>query len=416
MRPVRRVIAVLAATAMFVAGLWTTQPGTAVAANNLGLKTIPFRIINNSGKSGRLFLYVVGNVPSMGGKSYFVSNVNGDLTIVPKIDPPGMSLGLDLGTATTIDVQLPQLTAARIYFSIGQGLLVMATAEGAPPSAPPGWVPQDPNFNTYFDFAEFTWLDDAGGPFVSTLGMNATQVDMFAIPFLLALKGKNDAGTVITRRSGFNDLKARDKIFGDLLKAGHPWTNLIMKRNKRADALRVVAPYLGIQPLGVFPTNFLAQYINQVWQKYTTEILNAESEGHTYAGGVAGGELVFHDMAVPGDPPFKFVKPSTETAFRNELQPIPNPPGPGPGARARAIAALLGAAFMRTNLLTSTDLNACVVAGFYVSAPINEYAEGFHKYALDHLAYSFGYDDTCEQSSFIQIHDPEMMTITLQKF
>jgi hypothetical protein len=414
-RLVRRATAVLVVAVLIAAGVWTVSPDVAVAANNLGLKTIPFRIINSSGKAGRLFLYVVGIVPTAGNKAYFVSNVNGDLTIVPKADPPGVSLGLDLGTAKTIDVMLPQLTAARIYFSIGQGLLVQATAEGAPPSAPPGWVPQDPNFNTYFDFAEFTWLDDAGGPFVSTLGINATQVDMFAIPFLLALKGKNDAGNVIVRRSGFNLLKARDKIFGELIRAGQPWSALILKRNSTADPLRVVSPYLGIAPMGKFPANFLDQYISQVWQKYVADTLVGQSEGHIFHGMVVGGELVFTDQG-GGDAPFKFVKPSTETAFRNELQPIPNPPGPGPGARYRAIAALLGASFMRTNLLTSTNLNACVVAGFYVSAPINHYARLFHKYAMDHLAYSFGYDDTCEQSSFIQIHDPEMLTITLQKF
>jgi hypothetical protein len=414
-RLVRRATAVLVVAVLIAAGVWTASPAIAVAANNLGLKTIPFRIVNNTGKSTNLFLYVVGLVPSQGNKAYFLSNVNGDLTIVPKADPPGVSLGLNLGKGKTIDVQLPQLTAARIYFSFDQGLLVQATAEGAPPSSPPGWVPQDPNFNTYFDFAEFTWVDDAAGPFVSTLGMNATQVDMFAIPFLLALKGKNDAGNVITRRSGFSSKGARDKIFGDLIKAGQPWTNLILKRNPTADPLRVVSPYLGIAPMSKFPANFLDQYINQVWQKYTTATLVGMSEGHTYHGMVVAGELVFTDQG-GGDPQFKFVKPSTETAFRNELQPIPNPPGPGPGARARAIAALLGAALMRTNLLTSTNLNACVVAGFYVSAPINQYAEGFHKYALNHLAYSFGYDDTCNQSSFIQIHDPEMMTITLQKF
>jgi hypothetical protein len=358
---------------------------------------------------------VVGEVPSAGGKSYYLSKGNGDLTIVPMAAAPGVSLALDLGVATTTTIQLPQLQAGRIYLSIAKPLLVTATAPGAPPSAPPGWVPTDPNFNTYFDFAEFTWLDDSPpSTFASTWGGNVTQVDMFGFPLYLVLRGKKDDGTVIVRRAGFTGDTVRSQIFQQLWQAGNPWRKLIMGDTRRSQ-LRIVAPYHGIE-MGVFPANFLDAYISQVWQTYTSQALVGQTQDRIYSGTVVNNELVFNQTGGPGaDPPFKFKKPTTKDAFENSMPPIPNPLTPE-GDRARAIGALLSGGMMRTTLVQLSNLKDCRTQFFYVNAPINVYAKAFHQFGVGHLAYSFGFDDTCEQSSFIQIHDPEALSITIGKF
>jgi hypothetical protein len=57
--------------------------------------------------------------------------------------------------------------------------------------------------------------------------------------------------------------------------------------------------------------------------------------------------------------------------------------------------------------------DACVTSQFYTSAPIQKYAKFFHDYGINNKAYSYGYDDTCDQSSYIVVDDPTAVTITL---
>ena len=375
----------------------------AQAANNLGLPTIPLVIQNNSGHAGKLFVYITGLVPQDGNKAYYVSATNGDVTVVPKADQP-VSLALDLGRTQVARLNLPQMTALRIYMSFRKPVVVIATAEGAPPSSPPGWVPDDPNYGVLFDFAEFTWTAHD-----NTIGGNATQVDMFGLAMLLALKGKDDHGQPVIRRAGFNDPEARTKIFAALNDAGPPWKRLVIGNR------RIIAPYHGIA-LGRFGQNQLNAYINAVWTKYRTQTLQATTEGRNYTGKVIGGRLVFEEVG--GSETFSFAKPTTMEAYQNALTPDPNPPGPGPGARARAVAAMLSGAFMRTTLLLNRNLiddrASCKVRQFYTDSPVNLYAKTFHEFALRKLAYSFGFDDTCQQSSFVQVHDPESLRIIIQ--
>jgi len=68
-----------------------------------------------------------------------------------------------------IPMMLPKLTGMRVYFSLGSGLFVNANSQqGAARSAPCGWcgaagTEKATNFNTIFEFAEFTWVDKNGG-------------------------------------------------------------------------------------------------------------------------------------------------------------------------------------------------------------------------------------------------------------
>jgi hypothetical protein len=66
---------------------------------------------------------------------------------------------------------------------------------------------------------------------------------------------------------------------------------------------------------------------------------------------------------------------------------------------------------MRTVLLVNPNLMACQVSQFYVNDPVNRYAKLWHQYAWLNLAYAFGYDDTCSQSSFQSVGDPTAVTI-----
>jgi Beta-1,3-glucanase len=414
MQATRSITATLIALAFAAGVLWDAGAVRAQGVekqNNLGLRTVPFRIVNHTNHPGKLYVYINGLVPTRGNRSFYVSNRSGNLTIVPQSATP-QSLALDLGRNEVVNLQLPQLTAMRIYFSLGRPVLVTATAQGAPPSTPAGWVKTDPNYRTIFDWTEFTWVDDPpAARSDSTIGGNATQVDMFGIPMLIALRGHDDDGNPVTRKSGFSDAGARQKIFTDLANAGRPWSRLVLGANN-VMPLRVIAPYHGMD-FGVFPQNQLQGYINQVFQRYGSDSnrLTGQTQNRTYRGRVVGGDLVFTELN--GSETFKFKKPNSKQAYQNDLPPIPNPLTPA-GDRARAIGALLGGAFMRTALLLNSNLNACRKAQFYRDRPVNVYGRVFHTYGLRRLAYAFGFDDTCDQSSFVQVHDPAALTITLQ--
>ena len=68
---------------------------------------------------------------------------------------------------------------------------------------------------------------------------------------------------------------------------------------------------------------------------------------------------------------------------------------------------------MRTNLLVNNNLDACVKSQFYVNKPVNEYSKRWHDAGIGGRAYGFGFDDTCDQSSFELIFNPTKLTITL---
>jgi len=161
------------------------------------LDVVPLKITNNVTNTGPLFVYIVGLLA----KNVFVTDLQGDVNITPAIpvDAP-RSLGLNVGTGSSISMMMPKLDGIRIYLSLGNGLVVQTNSqEGAPPSAPCGWcgtgnIENATNFNTIFDWAELTWVDKNGGTGHETnLGGNVTEVDMFGLPLLLTFVGNDPA-------------------------------------------------------------------------------------------------------------------------------------------------------------------------------------------------------------------------------
>jgi hypothetical protein len=381
------------------------------------------QIVNNYNTAQNLFVYIHGlvahstpNIPA--GSMVYVSNVNGDITIMPVIQPQGtyQSLALNLGAGQSTTIMFPKLNAARVYISSGRGLLVCCnSAVGTPPSEPIGWSSTEPNYDIPFDWAELNWDDsgNAGLGHKTRLGGNVTQVDMFGLPLLLTLKGKS---TVVdqpaTANAGFT--RRFQKMMTAYQALGAPWTQLLV--NSGGAPLRVIAPYHGIAN-GVFPSNALDAYIGQVFSFYQSNSLTAQAscgqDGgilHTFSGSTSGGALVFSEG---GTARFQFSQPTTLAVYQNEIHASPTPTSPLYNCLSGVVGAKLGAAFIRTNLLLSTNLDACSISQFYVGSPIQQYARIFHAYAVNHLAYSFGYDDTCGQSSYINIDDPTGFSITV---
>ena len=110
---------------------------------------------------------------------------------------------------------------------------------------------------------------------------------------------------------------------------------------------------------------------------------------------------------------FSFPKPTSQQAYEGAILPVPIPGDVLVEQQARAIGALLQGAFMRTTLAKDGDLDACKKKQFYKNKPVNEYAKAIHKPAIKKLAYAFGFDDTCSQSSYIGVHNPTSMLIKI---
>ena len=374
---------------------------TAAAAAEV-LPTIPFKLINKSGSRKDLYVYVVG----MDGPTwYYMTDKSGNIAAFTEQTTP-VPFGFSVGKARRTTITLPQLQAMRIYFSFGKPLKLTVSSANVP-GVPAGWAKGDPNYRTLFDWTEFTWVQDGVH---STLGGNATQVDMFGFATRIKLAGKQgDYTTPVVKRSGFRAKYSRRQILADLRQAKRPWKKLLVgrKRNPR----RAIAPYHGMDA-GVFPTKQLNSYINDVWKTYETGKMTAKPQNVAYTGQVENGNLVFKK---DGDPAtsFSFPKPTTRQVYEGAILPDPMPADVLVEQQARAIGALLQGAFLRSTLNKQGNLESCRKRSFYKNAPVNEYAKAIHKPSIARKAYAFGYDDTCSQSSYIGVHDPDWMRIDI---
>jgi len=307
---------------------------------------------------------------------------------------------------------LPKLVAMRVYFSINNPLLVSSGQQGIVPDIlGGGWTPSGANYNTIFDWLELDWQDAAPNPYhlATRFGGNATQVDMFGFPMFLDMTGTDPAtGQQVDFGAGFTN--TRSSIMAAYGSQGAPWTNLITTNNNGA-VTRVISPYHGMEN-GTFPSSFLDNYINSVWSFYATNTMYASAENVNFSGRVQNGNLVFTEAGT-SIAKFQFSKPTTFNVFLNEIY-TKNATllDPSTAGKAGVVAAYLGGAFMRTVLLVNTDLMACDPSQFYNDpTSTNKYAKLWHQYAWLNLAYAYGYDDTCSQSSYFTVGDPTGFTV-----
>jgi hypothetical protein len=399
--------------------------------NQQGLPIIPFNIVNHFNPNTPVYVYIRGQVetaiPNFPANSWvYVSDLAGDITLVPAIAPGTyVNLSVPLGSVATASLQFPKLINARIYVSFGNPVTVCCSGTaGNSPSDPAPWA-SDGSQNIYFDWAEATW-DNTGNPTLghtTRLGGNVTQVDMYGLSLLLTLNGQSTTMPgPETSIAGFT--ANRTTILNAYLSYGSPWQGLVQYNTVSPTIpMRIIAPYHGI-PLGTFPSNVLDSYIGQVFSYYASGSSNSMTvtascgnDGgiiHTFTGATSGGVLTFTDKSTQ-DPvdAITYPMPTTTIVYENNIVASPTPGTPLAQCLAGVITPKLGGAFVRTNLLVNSNLDACQTSQFYVNSPIQYFARIFHIYGYNGLAYSFGYDDSCSQSSYITVDDPGSMTITV---
>ena len=278
--------------------------------------------------------------------------------------------------------------SGRIYVSLGEKLKFKAVADGNGNAAlqyPAGWVTSDPNYAVLHDCAEFTY--NSAGMFCNT-----TMVDMFSVPMSIRLNGDKEQTTGTVRDGG------RAAAFA-AVKGIEDFAPLVV------DDVRIIAPGHGLDA-GLFAKDYFAPYIDEVWSTYTGKDLTVTTNAGAFTGRVRADKFTFDGPAAVA-----FSKPSTrDVLFCDGNLAAPNDGTTGP------VAAVLGAGFNRSTLLSNPAQPTTSAADFYRTDLTNHYAKAVHAATEDGKAYGFAFDDVADFASYIQDTAPTAIRLTLTAF
>ncbi|MFJ8630677.1 beta-1,3-glucanase family protein [Streptomyces sp. NPDC093568] len=349
---------------------------------------LPLTLVNDSGSFGNasVHVYIVGN---QDGRQVRVTP-EGALAPIALSDngPDGFTdYAIPLAGSGETRLSLPYMSG-RIYVALGGKLRFKAVTDGNGNAAlqyPAGWVTSDPNYPVLHDCAEFTY--NASGMFCNT-----TMVDMFSVPMSIRLTGAKDQSTGRLRAGG------RAAAFAAVRQV-EAFAGLVV------DDRRVLAPGHGLDA-GLFAKDYLAPYIDEVWSTYTGRDLTVTTNAGTFTGRVRGDRFTFD-----GPAQVSFAKPSTrDVLFCDGTRAAPNDGTTGP------VAAVLGAGFNRSTLLSHPAQPTTEPGGFYLTDLTNHYAKAMHAATEDGRAYGFAFDDVADFASYIQDTAPTGITLTLTPF
>ncbi|WP_328350007.1 glycoside hydrolase family 64 protein [Streptomyces sp. NBC_00445] len=385
----RRFLVALAGAAVAAPGVAAIAPH-ALAGNTTKAAdgALPLTLVNNSGSfdNASVHVYIVGN---QDGKQV---RVTPDGTLAPIAASDNGADGftdyaISLAGSGETRLDLPYMSG-RIYVSLGEKLKLKAVTDGNGNAAlqyPAGWVESDPNYPVLHDCAEFTY--NAAGMFCNT-----TMVDMFSVPLSIRLTGAKDQTTGTLRDGG------RAAAFA-AVRETEGFGSLVV------DDTRVIAPGHGLDA-GLFADDYLAPYIDEVWSTYAGRDLKVTTNAGTFTGRVRGDQLAFEGPAA-----VSFAKPSTrDVLFCDGSLAAPNDGTTGP------VAAVLGAGFNRSTLVSTAAQPVTDPAAFYSTGLTNHYARAMHAATEDGKAYGFAFDDVADFASYIQDTAPTGVRLTLTPF
>ncbi|MFD7923385.1 glycoside hydrolase family 64 protein [Streptomyces sp. NPDC059740] len=395
MPKLRLTLAAAPAAVALLAGLCAAE-GTADAAVPA---TIPLTVTNNSGRSGPVYIYDIGTDLASGKQGY--ADASGAFHAwpaggnPPTPAPDAAITGPAPGQSTTL--RLPKFSG-RVYFSYGQKLVFKLTTGGL--VQPAVQNPSDPNHDILFNWSEYT-LNDAG------LWINSTQVDMFSAPYAVGVKRAD--GTTAT--TGHLKPGGYQGVLNTLRNQSGGWGGLIQTRSD-GTVLRALAPGHGIEA-GALPASAMDDYVNRVWQKYSSSTLTvtpfADQPSTKYFGRVSGNVMNFTDSS--GAVVTSFQKPDSDSIFGcYKLLDAPNDLVRGPISRT------LCAGYNRTTLLTNPNQPDGDAGAFYQDGVTNRYAAAIHSEMADAKAYAFAFDDVGNHESLVHDDSPQGASLTLDPF
>jgi hypothetical protein len=303
-----------------------------------------------------------------------VASSKDEATPVPKSAKCGIPLG-PLGSTTTITMPIAMLTG-RIYVADGELDISALQVGSATELQHPSFAnEQDPNFNTSFGFVEINQPD-------SKVWANPTYVDFVGLPIAMEMVFKDYALNV----SGLpaNGVKqVCDRLKDEENKDGYPWSSLCLKDDS-GEPFRVLSPE---HRSGSF-TNYFDDYINQVWTRFGTDgiVFDLQSNEPLVSCHMHGDSMVCSSTPLP------FSKPASAEIWGCNTGPFANT---GDACHDHT-GSRFCAAFHRGTLLLpggAIQPNLSISKYYPGDAPHNKYARIVHEVQVDHMGYTFPYDD-----------------------
>jgi hypothetical protein len=206
------------------------------------------------------------------------------------------NLSFTLADSSTVRIP-PQVQGGRLYISVGEPMYIGIAPDDSGWAGPNLRSRSDPNFNTVFDWYEFTYQHGA-----IAFGGNTTQVDQFAIPLTVRLQ---QTSSNYDRRTGIT--LSRAQVFKRYrAKVSRPFKSL-------ASRTRILAPRSAAAfDAGGRYANLLDPAIDRAWNAWRNGF-RLTRLGQTFTGQVTGDRLTF---TKDGAGPFVVDKPSSPDVFQ----------------------------------------------------------------------------------------------------
>ncbi len=413
-------------------------------SNTYAQLTIPYTFTNNSVYTDEeIYIGLVGKIEPTGDVWMNISNseiipMSADLN---SIDGPEWSHPADweypeiftrLSDVSDKTIQIPHgLYACRIFVAFESPMFFRFHETGGYAGANLN-SDTDPNDGIRWELVELTW-GDAG------LWTNTSRVDAYQYPMALEVTGFSGGVTGETYEdsymSAINGSETEElKKIGELLSHNEilaAWDETVSEDYLLAKTIKTHSndgePIIE-QPSKVdeFPKDVLDEYIDEIWEVYSTYdlVINIGDRG-TWTGRVNEEGIFEFTDPVDGSIATIYSKPTTVNAIEGSgsLAYTPNEASIEEELEAYnedlMIQAQIAAAISRhaiyTDIIDGTIQYSHDATRFFQIEPYNEYVSFFHndEISFESQTYAFAYDDVGDHSSTIQCTFPTAVKVII---
>ena len=288
---------------------------------------------------------------------------------------------------------MPNIESGRMFISYGQPIsigFVYGADNNLGFAGPDVNNPGDPNYDTYFEFIEFTIEGQYHG--------NTTRVDFFSFPIVTSLHGRNGIKTV-------GEIGTRAQLYA-------AWQTEVPNEFKSlAENIRILAPAKRTFNEGGPNAHYFDAYVDELWNKWRNgATFNCGDAG--IMRGTVGSDNVLRMVrdGHVGNPDWGDIvirKPNTQEVFEGKGALDDGSQGSRVGSLATQ--AQVCAAINRGVAHLDEWNNA---SQYYVTdKPANHYSKFWHDHSIGAHAYGFCYDDVFDHATLL--YDPEPVALVI---
>lgn len=362
--------------------------------------------LQNQTTSNTVYAYITGQAID-NNNALFLLQSDGKTAYYPTspsstMQALGANCAIPLGAVgNTVTVTIPHLAGARLWFS-RDNTITFYLNPGPALVEPSSSNTSDPNYNTYWDFCEFTYNS-------SQLYVNISYVDFVCLPISLTLTNTSGQTTHVSGMASNGLDTVCSGLTAQQAKDNAGWSQLIVQNN--GTNLRAVSPNTGIVMNSSLFSGYYQSYVDQVWSQYASSTLTVDTQ--ISAGNVSG--TVSNNVLNFGNGAATYTQPAAADIFSCSSGPF----APSGNTEKDDITARLAAAFNRSTLLTDSNTpDGENPANYYQNSITNHYARIVHAANLDGLGYTFPYDDVTptngtNQSGSLNDPNPQLLTVAV---